>query len=383
MAVRRISVNRPISQIYFAIVLIVFIANEIPNIEGDDPSGFNPAPEGDTETNDKSGTSIAFDLPDLTAIVETTSGFFQLEAYKSIDNDQIIRDVVSGQTAALAKTSQLFWVSVGQPDFVKTPNPRDPAVNKIFHNFTSGFNTYIQMLTPTHRRMLAGTAQTKYHVEVNDSQIVNLILSKFECTLDMFDDIGNKYLLKGRVLDFRQFPLRMDFQAPPRSKERKLFVDLLADAQDLEFVCTIASAGKLMRTRTLVISGQQQQLIGLEEKLFGEDPPDNVFVTRNQLVGLTNELYSTLNIAEDYRMSETQFKDAFYDDLVSQIASNQFALIPIDIVLASLSRYGFDVFEDWRPAEIKQDLKSLMVVEKQAAGKSRIVLNETGYRKLH
>ena len=154
------------------IILIPIIAMGIPNIEGDDPPGFKRDPEGETSTNDLSGSNIAFDLPDLTAIVETTGGLFQLEAYKSTGNDQIIRDVATGQSAALAKISQLFWVSVGQPDFVKTPNPRDPDVNKIFHNSTSGFNTYIQMLTPTHRRMLAGTAQTKYHVEVNDSQIV-------------------------------------------------------------------------------------------------------------------------------------------------------------------------------------------------------------------
>ena len=149
----------------------------------------------DIDPSDLPGTNIAFELPDLTAIVETTSGLFLLEVYRSIGNDQIIRDMATGQSAELAKKSQLFWVSIGQTNFVKTPNPQNQEL-EIFHNTTSDFNTYIQMLTPTYRSALAGAAQTKYHIEVNDSQIVNLILQRFECVLDMYDENGDHFLLK-------------------------------------------------------------------------------------------------------------------------------------------------------------------------------------------
>ena len=333
-----------------------------------------------TVDNDLSGTNIAFDLPDLTATVETTSGLFQLEAYKSINNDPIIRDVTSGQ--ASARTSQLFWVSVGQPAFIKTPDRRDPNITRLFHQSTTGYNTYIQMLTSTHRSVLASTARTKYRVEVTENQIVNLILSKFECFLVMFDDVGNKYLLKGKVSDFRHFPLRMNFYAPPRSTERKLFHEMLEDPSDLEFMCNFASTGKLAKTNTLTISAQQQQLLGLREKLFGQassNGPSDVYVTRDQMTDLASEMYSTLNIVEDYQIPEIQFSEAFVDGMINQIASSQFKQVPIDEVLASLSKFGFDIGEDLQPDVIKRDLGSILTIEKRDE-KSRIILNESNYK---
>ena len=64
---------------------------------------------------DLADTNIAFDLPDLTVTMETNTGTHQLEAYKSVNNDKIIRDKATDQV------SQLVWVSVGRPTFVKTP----------------------------------------------------------------------------------------------------------------------------------------------------------------------------------------------------------------------------------------------------------------------
>ena len=334
-----------------------------------------PPASKDTGTNDLPGTNVAFDLPDLTAIVETTSGLFQLEAYKSTGNDQIIQDAATGQSAALTKTSQLFWVSVGQPEFVKTPNPRNKDAIEIFHNSTSGFNTYIQMLTPAHRTVLAGAAQTKYHVEVNESQIVNLILQRFECVLGMYDENGDRFLLKGKVSDFRQFPLRMDFLAPPRSKERKLFVE--TDSSDLNFMCKMTSAGKLMSTRTLFITGQQQQIIGIEGKLFGEssrDRPSSVYVTKGQMKMLSSEMYVALNIAEEYQILEGTFGEVFEDGLISQIGMSDFAQVPIAMAFESLSKYGVEVDLDM----VNKNIRSLLVIDRR----NKIILNETVYAHL-
>ena len=334
---------------------------------------------------DLSDTNIAFDLPDLTT-VDTSSGSFQLEAYKSVNNDQILwdRDSSNGKTEVSSKISQLIWVSVGQPVLVKTAHPSKSKSVEIFHSSHYGFFSYIQMLTPAHRRVLSTTASTKYQVKVEDSQIVNLILSKFECSLRLYDDIGNKYLLKGSVFDFRHFPLRINFEASPRSMERKLFLQMLQDGSDLDFMCNMASTGKLMKTNTLTITSQQQRMIGIEEKLFGPANSDNsnsnAYVTRDQMTGLSSEMYTTLNIVEDYQMSEGQFSDAFVEGMINQIATEQFKPVPIDTVLASLSKYGLDIGEDLKPDVIKKDLGSIMTIEKKDE-KSRIILDEANYKK--
>ena len=108
--------------------------------------------ETDAELNDKNADSsddknIAFELPDLTATIETPAGgHYQIEAYKSVPNDRILLQNAEGKPAA-GSTSQLFWVSVGQPTFVKTPvststRGRDPSmVKRLFHYSTLGFYT--------------------------------------------------------------------------------------------------------------------------------------------------------------------------------------------------------------------------------------------------
>ena len=327
-----------------------------------------------------SGTDIVFESPDLITLVETTSGLFHLEAYKSVNNDQILRNVSSGQPTA--RTSQLFWVSVGQPEFVKMPDSHDPNVAALFHSSATGFSTYIQMLTPAHRSVLASTARTKYGVDVNNSQIVDLVLSKFECSLVMFDIIGNKHLLRGEVADFRHFPLRMDFQVPPSSTSRKLFLKLLETNSNLEFSCEMATAGTMAKTNTLVITTRQQKLIGLEEKLFGElsdNSPNRAYVTRDQMTNLAREMYSTLNIVEDFRMTEVQFIESFIEDLVDQAASNQFSQISVDVVLSSLSRYGFAANEYVNPFIMKRELGSILTIGK-VNDQNRIALNETHFK---
>ena len=336
------------------------------------------------DKKDLSDTNIAFDLPDLTATVETTTGTYQLEAYKSVNNDQIIRDVSTGQTTAFDKVTQLLWVSVGQPTFVKTSLPSEPNVDRFFHATSFGFVTYVQMLTPPHRSILSATAQRKYRVNVTDSQIVNFVLSKFQCSIVMRNEVGDKYLMTGDVFDFRHFPLRMNFEAPPRSIERKLFHDMVHNATDLDFMCNMASTGKLAKTNTLTITAQQQQLIGMEEKLFGQSSANsssNVYVTRDQMTELSSEMYTSLNIVEDYQMSEGQFSDAFVEGMINQIATEQFKQVPIDTVLASLSKYGFDIGQDIKPDVIKRDMGSIMTIEKKD-DKSRIILDEKNYNKI-
>lgn len=62
--------------------------------------------------------------------------------------------------------------------------------------------------------------------------------------------------------------------------------------------------------------------------------------------------------------------------LFFQLSLSVFAQVPIDVVLASLSKYGFDIGADIQPDVIKRDIGSVLKVEKYN-NRSRIALNES------
>ena len=337
-------------------------------------------------TNDEFSKDIAFDLPDLTAVVDTMSGEVQLEAFKWTKNDQILERLgqKNSDGATTSISTELRWMSIGYATFVKTADPKNPNKEEIFHETEDGFTTYIDMLSPVHRNVLAEVAKQKYRVDVTGDQIFHIILSKFECSRKMYDrTTGGKYLMKGEVSRFRHFPLRMDFEAPPGSTERKLVGKELDGGRSRKYNCRVFTHGKLVKTNRLTITSYQQQLIGLDEKLFGSantsasgmrENPTDVFVTRVQAAELANEMYSSLNILEEYEMSELQFSEAFVSDLISQIAVSSFTHVPIDEALSSISKYGFDIREDLRPDVIKRNLGSVFKIE-TIGNESRIVLD--------
>ena len=255
--------------------------------------------------------------------------------------------------------------------------------SELFHESDDEFSTHIQMLTTDHRNELAYVARRKYNLNITSDQITNLVLSKFECKLT-FDRNGQKHMLTGTVKDFWHFPLQMDFDAPQKSFAREFFIKQRKNI-DLKFKCVLGTKGKLTKTNTLSITAQKLQGFGLEEDLFGktsaEETNKDVFVSRNQLAELANEMYSRLNILKEYEMPEHQFSDAFVHGLIDQITSSQFSQVSIDKALESLSKYGFDVSEDLRPDVIKRDLGSILTVE-NFGNKSRIVVHQDAYTKL-
>jgi len=303
--------------------------------------------------------------------VETSSGQFQLEAFKSINSDRILRDLQkAGQlTTSRMTTSQLSWVSVGVPLLYETPAKGNANVSRLFHFTKFGFYTHIQMLSPAHSKLLATIASRKYNVSVEGDQIVHLVLSSFECSLLLHDDADNTYLLKGQVTTFCNFPLRMDFKAPRNSVERKLFHEQFTESQnenDLHLVCSMASKGKHVKTNTLTITSHEIEQLGLE-KLFGQAQSSNsssfVYVTRDQMISLAADMYSTLNIIEDFQMPETQFSEAFVEGLIGHFASRQFAHVPISKSLKAISACGLDIRGDLRADEIQRDLGEILKIE--------------------
>lgn len=144
-----------------------------------------------------------------------------------------------------------------------------------------------------------------------------------------------------------------------------------------------------MKTNTLTIGIQQMEQISLKDKLFGPvtmgsdnvAQPQTVYVTREQMTELASEMYSTLNIVEEYQMQETPFREAFVEGLLTQVSISNFAMVPIAAALQTLSTYGFDFAPDLQADHVRKDLGSILNIER-FDNKSRIVLNESSYRML-
>ena len=71
----------------------------------------------------------------------------------------------------------------------------------------------------------------------------------------------------------------------------------------------------------------------IEDKLFGNASREEkhcTYVSRHQMGLLSREMYSTLNIYEEYEMQEWQFDDNFIQDFIKQTA--EAALDPFQLI---------------------------------------------------
>lgn len=100
-------------------------------------------------------------------------------------------------------------------------------------------------------------------------------------------------------------------------------IDKEGDKLDLALSCVVASRGKVARTNTLTITANQMTQMDLIDKVFGD--ADSNYVSREQFYALSGYVYSSLNIVEEYEMSEYEFSEAFIDDFIKQTASTTLA----------------------------------------------------------
>lgn len=313
---------------------------------------------------------IVFSLPDLVTDYDTDDGSVHLEAFKSFASDKILKE----EPINARKYGQLMWVSIGDPILSKSKalSTQQP---KLFHFSDSGFFTKVEMLTNKQRDIFMDIVKQKYDIDLKTNQIVNLILSRFECTLQSVHN-NEKFFLKGVVTQMHQFPLRLNFEAPIGTKDRNLIelaVQQMGDQLDLTMNCQLAAMGRVVRENSLIISLTQISQLNLIEDLFGSSNVSIVFVSRQQLGELASQMFSKLNIVEDYQLPAHQFSAAFIDDLIKQTATTALAFTPIDQVLATLSK--FDMSEDIRPDVIKTDLGRVFKI-KSINGKEHIVVSE-------
>ena len=120
------------------------------------------------------------DLADLTVDYETDNGWISLEAFKSSLNDLII------QSNDMSKYGQLNWLSIGYPQLVLTSNPANKSLSQIFVFKPEGFYVRVEMLNNLQRSLFQSVVKRKYNININVEQIVNLIPSKFECSMNFY-----------------------------------------------------------------------------------------------------------------------------------------------------------------------------------------------------
>jgi len=206
------------------------------------------------------------------------------------------------------------------------------------------------MLTPEQRIILSRTASTKYQLNINSTQIAHLILDNFECNYYFGTE---KNFIKGKVNDFRKFPLRMDFDAPEGSTGREVLNNHLKESNtntDLEFSCKLSSVSNIVKTNTLSISSNEFQEMRIKEKLLG--PATSTYVTRDQVNNLAGQLYTSLNVVEEYEMPEYQFKENFVEDFIRLASEQHFHHVPALQALKELSSFGTDFGSDLQAGKI-------------------------------
>jgi hypothetical protein len=160
-----------------------------------------------------------FDGADIIAELDLTEHvLIVLEAYKAIANEQILNESKNDSM------SKLSWVSLGYPTLVAFTSTNNKTRSELFHLSDGGFHAYINMLTPKQRDSIRDKIKLKYHIDVDKSQITNLILNKLECKLQVKCGAEDSSLvLTGRVSDFRRYMLRLKFKWPKGGRHQNKY----------------------------------------------------------------------------------------------------------------------------------------------------------------
>ena len=178
-----------------------------------------------------------FDLnsPDLLLDFKQENVVIHLEAFKSSFNDQIIKE------GNATKFGQLHWVSIG--------NPRLEFNNStsLFDFHPLGFSIKVQMLTEEHKQKIVEAIKDAYGICIKPRQILNFIPKKFECSFNFYDANEAVSSINGKVKNFQEFPLRVEFDAPLnqghfKCNQRCLFEKYIqneTNALNLQFDCKL------------------------------------------------------------------------------------------------------------------------------------------------
>lgn len=128
---------------------------------------------------------------------------------------------------------------------------------------------------------------------------------------------------------------------------------------------------------TLTITAKEIQALELAEKLFGPSHSmgSTVFVTREQMNKLSNEIYSSLSVVEEYDMPQYEFANVFVEEIIKQTAVSAFRHTPLNVTLADLSRFGTDFTADLQPDELTRHLGEVIKID-VTNNRSHLVVNQ-------
>jgi hypothetical protein len=118
--------------------------------------------------------SKSFSEPDLTVDFQQDGETIQLKAFKSHENDLIIKE------KNIQSYGRLKWYSIGSPLLVKLKSNDSEF---IFQFNRRGFYARIEMLTISHKQLLIAEVKRVYNITIGLNQIDDLILSSFTCEI--------------------------------------------------------------------------------------------------------------------------------------------------------------------------------------------------------
>ena len=112
--------------------------------------------------------------PDLRVDFKQGGETIKLEAFKSHENDLIIKE------KNVQSYEKLKWYSIGNPFLVKV---KSNDSEYIFQFNSRGFYARIEMLTTNHKQLLVDEVKRVYNLTIGLNQIDHLILSSFSCEI--------------------------------------------------------------------------------------------------------------------------------------------------------------------------------------------------------
>ncbi len=112
--------------------------------------------------------------------------------------------------------------------------------------------------------------------------------------------------------------------------------------------------------------------MAIDNKLFG--PKNEVLVTRSQITDLASELYSTLNIDEDYEIPDSEFESGFIQMMIAQVFSQSFSYLHINNSLNMLSTYHMNFGLNIQPDVLNREMGRVFEL-KNSGDKQHITVN--------
>lgn len=292
---------------------------------------------------------------------QSDEGIIHIDAFKTTNNDQIIASKDSTAYGGLR------WVSLGRPKLVS---------NDMVVISNEKISIFFTMLTLRDKEELKNEVKRVKGINVDTKNFVDIPAKSVDCAINIYDN-DNLVILKGNVIDFVNLPYEIQFKYFPNAPERKAFEKRIKSKDSLDFECEVTSGTKIKRTNTFTLTLDEINNMQLIDQLFG--PASEIYVSRQQLTNLANDIYLSMNVIEDYQIAGDQFSSNFVDELIRITSTGAFQEVLLSDAFKSLSKYSLDVKQDLSPDVINNQISNIFQVE-TVGDKKRIVVNNDFYK---